>query len=287
MAVNLEQLSAATLTATTLANLILVSPQKNIGIKPKQQGALTLNVPSFLFHINGTDQVALSSDITDHYIEDNTAINDHITFRPEIVTVQGYIGELNNVTPEILQPVRLAAEKLTIINAFTPSLSLTALRAYNIAEQLYRTANNAADAAVAAWNSISNSQFGTTRGQLNEIGSNGLVTDNGNQTKQQKAFQQLYGYYKKGTLFKVQTPWAVFDNMVIQNMVAIQDEETTSVSDFKLEFKMIRFASTEDAYLLTTQGRFANQGAPEVSLGQGNTTFTSDVSNILAKLPGV
>lgn len=281
MAMNLESLSNATLTANTLANLILVTPQKEIGIKPTQQGQLSLNVPSFLFHIKGEEQVSLRSDITDHYVEDNTAINDHITLKPETVSVQGLIGELNNVTPEILQAVRLAADKLLVVSAFTPELSVTALRAYNIAEQLYRTTMNALAASVASWNSLSNSEFGTTTGQLNEIGSTGLVTDNGNQTKQQKAFQQLYGYYRNRTLFRVQTPWAIFNNMAIESFTAIQDDETDMISDFKIEFKIIRFAETESPFGATVQGRFSNQSSKVTEQGVGGTSPAPSLMSII------
>lgn len=285
MPINIESLSTATLTANTLSNLILVTPQKDIGIKPTQQGNQSINVPSILFHVKGTEQVDLSSGITDHFIEDNTAINDHISLNPEMVTAQGYIGELNNVTPELLQALKLAAEKLTIVGAYVPALSVTALRALAIAEQIYRVGEIAKAAGIDRWNSISNSKFneGGNRGKLNEIGSNGLVTDNGNQTKQQKAFQQFYGYRQNRTLFKVQTPWAIFQNMAIENLIAIQDEETDMITDFKIQFKMLRFAETSLDYnrYLTSQGRFGDQSSQEAQLGVGNTTPSKPIMSIL------
>lgn len=281
MAVNLETLSSATLTANTLSNLVLVTPQKEIGMKPTQQGKMSLNVPSLLFHIKGDEQANLGSNITDHYVEDNTAINDHIALSPESVTVQGFIGELNNVTPEILEALKIAADKLTVISAYTPSLSITALRAYNLAEQLNRSIENAANAGVASWNSISNAKTGSTRGQLNEIGSNGLVTDNGNQTKQQKMFQQFYGYRQNRTLFKVQTPWAIFQNMAIEDLVALQNGDSNMVTDFKVTFKMLRFAKTENGYVFKSQGRFVNQSSSEVQLGMGNTTPSKPLMSVV------
>lgn len=278
---NLDQLSAATLTATTLSNLILVSPQKEIGIKPTQQGKQTLNVPSLLFHIKGEEQANLKSSITDHFVEDNTAINDHISLLPESIVVQGFIGELNNITPDALFALRVAAEKLTIISAFTPSLSLSAIRAYQIAEQLYRTAENAKAAGVASWNSIANARTGSTAGQTNVIGSSGLMTDNGSQTKQQKAFQQIYGYWRNRTLFKVQTPWAIFENMAIEDAVAIQDETTNMITDFKIQFKMMRFSTTELAKANTSQGRYPNQASTEVNLGIGGTTPSKSLMSVI------
>jgi len=285
MAISLETLSNASLTATTLSNLVLVSPQKNIGIKPTQQGnaAQSLNVPSLLFHIEAENSANLRSGITDHYVEDNTAINDHISLMPETVSVNGFIGELNNVVPEILQALKIAADKLTIISAYTPSLSASAIVAYNNAEQLYRATMNTLEAGVASWNTINNSKLGTTTGQLNQIGSTGLVTDNGNQTKQQKAFQQFYGYWRNKALFTVQTPWAIFQDMAIEDMKAVQDPDTNMVTDFTIKFKIFRFAKTGRETFFEAQGRHSNQMSVETVKGNGSTSPAPSLNSFLGR----
>ena len=48
----------------------------------------------FIFDIDGTVTHQLESDITDHYVEDNTAVQDHIALRPEKITLKNYQGEL-------------------------------------------------------------------------------------------------------------------------------------------------------------------------------------------------
>jgi len=279
---NLSALSTLTTTATGLSNLILVSPQQTIGYQPLNPPSAdgqddAQNPPALLFHYEGEQSVAVESDITDHYVEDNTAIQDQIALRPETIMVHGFIGELNDIPPEALELLQTAATKLTTISAYTPALSVAAQIAYNTAFQLYQVGANARNAAVSTWSSL--------KGQDGEnvIGSNGLGSAfnattgqvEGNQTKQQVAFQQFYGYWKNRTLFNVQTPWAVFQNMAIKSFKAIQDAETRMITDFEVTFKMIRMANTAVTITpLKKQGRLFSQGSPLLSNGTSTPKFS-------------
>lgn len=244
---NLSALSPITTAATALSNLVLITPQSTSGYQPQNppnaDGSMSTAAqpPSFLFQYEGEQSVTLKSDITDHYVEDNRAVQDNIALNPEIYTTRGFIGELSDVSPALLSPLKFAADKLTTISAYTPQLSTTALLAYNEAFFLYQVGANVLNSAVAAWSSIGNF-FGQGSSQ-SVIGDSGLTAGN-MQNKQQVAFQQLYGYWNQRTLFTVQTPWAVFQNMAILSLRAIQDEATNKISDFEIQFKRIRKAST-------------------------------------------
>jgi hypothetical protein len=278
---NLSALSSVTTAATALSNLVLVSPQSTVGYQPQNpsqaSGQTSQPPPAILFHYEGEQTVALESDITDHYIEDNTAIQDQIALKPETITTHGFIGELNDVAPGALAAVKAVADKLTVISAYTPVLSATALLAYNQAFQLYQIGQSAVNSAVAAWSSIGGS------GGESVISSQGLASQP-NQTKQQIAFQQFYGYWRSRTLFTVQTPWAVFQNMAIKNLRAIQDAETQTITDFEVTFKMIRTAAT-----VTTpgtnqsyQGRAAAQAAGLTDLGTSTPVSSISLSQGLS-----
>jgi hypothetical protein len=272
---NLSSLAPITTAATALSNLILVSPQSTVGYQPQNptspNGQTSQPPPAILFHYEGEQTVSLESDITDHYIEDNTAIQDQISLKPETITTHGFIGELNNVTPTALAAVKAIADKLTIINAYTPALSATALLAYNEAFQLYQVGLNAVNSAVSAWSSLSGA------GGESVINGQG-ITLQPNQTKQQIAFQQFYGYWRSRTLFTVQTPWAVFQNMAIKNLRAIQDAETRMITDFEVTFKIIRTAATvtTPGVSQSFQGRASSQAASLTDLG--TSTPVSSIS---------
>lgn len=286
MAINLSALSKATTAATALSNLILVSPQRTIGYQPQNGISYEKNTapqPSaLLFNYEGEQSATLASDITDHWIEDNTPIQDQVALKPVLISVQGFVGELNDIAPPALQPLKTAAEKLTVLSAYVPSLSATALLAYANAFQLYQVAANAARSAIDAWSTINGAGSGAGGGETVINGTSVIVAEN--QTQQQIYFQQFYGYWERRTLFTVQTPWAVFQDMVIQNMRAIQNAETRMISDFEIIFKQMRFASTQ---LITAdtlysdntnmQGRAATAGAKVEDLGT-STLQTSPTS---------
>ncbi len=261
---NLSSLANLASAARALSNLILVSPNKTVGYQPQPligtDGQLQAQQSPVLFNYEGEQTATLTSDITDHFVEDNTAIQDQVALRPEIITTHGFIGELNDVVPEILAPLKAVADKLTFISPYAPSLSLSALIAYNNAAFLYNIGINAKNAAVEAWSSINGS------GGESVIDSSGIDISP-NQTKQQVVFQQFYGYWRSRTLFTIQTPWAVFQNCVIQTLRAIQDAETNVITDFEVTFKAMRFAQTVVQNSGALEGRAAAQASGLTDLG--------------------
>lgn len=284
----LGALTPITTTATALSNLILVSPQSTIGYQPLNPAnpdgtpSTAQLPPAFLFNYEGEQSAQLESDITDHYIEDNTALQDQISLKPIIINTHGFIGELNDIAPPALAPVKAIAQKLTIISAYTPVLSTSALIAYNTAFQLYQVGQNAVNSAVAAWSSIN----GTGGESVISGNSNFPIATEPNQTKQQQAFQQLFGYWNARTLFTIQTPWAVFQNMAIKSMRPVQSAEDMYITDFEMSFKQIRIAQTSvsgGTIGANLQGRAAQQAAGVTNLGTStpvaSTPLTSQLSS--------
>lgn len=285
---NLSGIAPITTAATALSNLVLVTPQQTIGYQPQSaQGVQGTQPPALLFHYEGEQTVLLESDITDHFIEDNTAIQDQIAQKPEVITTHGFIGELNNVPPKALALVKQIADRLTVVSAYAPVLSATALIAYSEAFLLYQTAATVANTAVSAWNTITGS------GGENVIGTGGLGgafnaatgSISNSQNKQQVAFQQFYGYWKARTLFTVQTPWAVFQNMAIKSLRAIQDADSRVITDFEVTFKMIRTATTATSQgVAVMQGRLGTQAAGLTDLGTTTPVPSIGLTNGLSAM---
>jgi len=252
MANAISDLSAATTTALGLSNLILVSPSSFIqGYQPYPSSgpiATRTGLPfpdPFLFHYEGEQTVTCTSDITDHYVEDNTAIQDQISLKPIEITTQGFIGELNDVPPFFIAPLRTIANKLTSIVAYAPAASVTAQLAYNQAFQLYQTAQAVLEALPSSWTGVES------------------------QNKQQKAFQQFYGWWRDRRFFYVQTPWAVFSNMAIKSLRPIQSAETNVITNFEITFKQIQ---TTQTIILPprssiSQGQAITNSSPTTDLG--------------------
>lgn len=284
---DLSFLSNATNTATALSNLILVSPQQVVGYQPQNpmtdDGQQTPPPAALLFDFEGENTATVKSSVTDHYTENNKAIQNNVATAPTVITTQGFIGELNNIAPKELSLLKTAADKLTTIGAYAPGLSVTALIAYQQAFFLYQVGKNVVDNAVSSWSSI------TGKGDGQTVISSDRIVEGRNQNRQQTYYQQFYGYQQKAQLFTVQTPWAVFKDMIIESMNAVQDAETKVITEFSLTFKQIRFAQVKftnsDEQLLydpqNMQGRTYMQGQPLVNLGTSTPVSGPSLNSFL------
>ncbi len=287
MSFDISNISDITTAATTLSNLILVSPQNVKGYQPQNANGNTSSSPppSFVFNYEGEQAVALQSDITDHFVEDNYGIQDHWALRPEVFTTHGFVGELTNILPEDLLKIKPIVDKFSILGAYAPELSTAAQIALTNASFIYSIGANVAKNAVSLWDN------------LNGIGSGGTTVIDGvsvfqprpNQSKQQVMFQQFYGYWRNRTLFTVQTPWAIFQNMAIRSVRAIQDANSQYITDFEVSFKLLRTASTiTDANLAPLKAYpFNAQSAKKTDYGSVPTKrVTSTVTATTSILSG-
>ena len=287
---NLGGLSQVTTGLTTLSGLIVVSPQNTIGYQPQNNPSYIVDTLSplpkaLVFNYEGEQTATMTSDVTDHFIENNTAIQDQVALKPNVITTHGFVGELNDIFPGIPQTFNELESKLVTISSYTPQLSLTALLALQTAQQAYQVVSNLAKSAVSTYASING------QGQQSVINGSGIsnsnpaLINNLTQTQQQIYFAQFYGYWSNRTLFTVQTPWAVFQDMIIQSLHVIQDETTNTVSDFNVTFKQLRFAASQTISTSSdptsfdnafTDGQLNQQSSSEVNQGvnplQSSTT---------------
>lgn len=252
---NLSNIVDVATAAKSLGGIILVTPNVNKGIQPQNSSTNVADQnqqqKTILFDYEGENSVTLKSDITDHYSENNESLQDQIALQPTIISTQGYIGELNDVVPDLLAPIKAVADRLGPLSAYTPALSETAIIAYNQAKTAYDIAMLLRTVAVSAW--------GTSD----------------NQNKQQKKYQEFQGYWKNRTLFTVQTPWAIYKNMAIDELRAVQDPDTRVLTTFEVRFKEIRFATTRVLNSMQFQGRSAAQSSEQVNNGVSTPSNTS------------
>lgn len=214
------------LTAQALNNVTIVAPQ-NEGIQPQNVNG-TPNYPAaFFFDYEGEQAMTIESDVTDHFVEDNTAIQDQVALKPEKYVTQGFIGELNDVVPPILKLLSTTVSQLQSLEPFVPVITEAALIAYNYAFEAYQISTAIANNPINPWGTVN-------------VGIDGQKI----QTKQQAALQKFYGYWAARRLFTIQTPWVVMNNMIIENCKVVQGADDRMSSTFEITFKKIRFAQT-------------------------------------------
>lgn len=185
--------------------------------------ANALGLGGFVFDVEGETSVTLESDITDHYVEDNSAIQDHWAVRPVRVTLRSYVGELvyrNERQP--IEGLQRVVSKLTTVSSYLPQITDTAERIKSsIADGI--TFDDAVSNAVNLWD---------------------LTKDlNPSATEQQKAYLYFKALQQQRMVVSLQTPFEFLQNMAIESLVARQTEDTRDISDFSITLKQIRTAS--------------------------------------------
>ncbi len=222
-------------------------------VRPTGSPGLT-GISGFLFDIVATEDVSLDSDITDHYVEDNSAIQDHIAIKPERFTVKGYAGEISDRFPEGVKLATSIIEKVAILATMAPQFA-------EQAEQFY--------AQIAAGN-INAGQLINTATSLYDIFVQAITTA----TRQQAAFNYFYAMWRARQLCTVETPWNVFTDMAIESVRGHQSDETKLITEFSVTFKKVRKASVAVSAGLSLAGRVASMAT---SISRNGSTSGSDL----------
>ena len=193
-------------------------------------------IQDFLFDIPQNDELTLTAQITDHYIETNAAAQDHIAVEPTRIRLTGQMGELvytRDQAEAYISEVLNRLGPLGVLGAAGSSKTREYLSQYNRTKQAVTNAIKMA-------------------AKLGVPGAEGLfgVTAEG---KQQQAYQTLKNWFdsrsmvqsdptKPGkSLLTVETPWDTLTNMAIESIVFSQDESSKDFSTVEVSLKQIRF----------------------------------------------
>lgn len=200
----------------------------------------------FMFDVVDEEQIKLESDITDHYVEDNIAVQDDIALKPIEVVAKGFVGEYVYETPVVESVKETISGKLALVSQYLPKMS-------NFAQKAMQKAQKTSDLFDTAQRKIS-SLYKT----FNDIGQ---ISDN----KQAKAYAYFVSAWQSRQLFKIQTPYCFYDNMAIKMIKFIQTGETKDKSQIEITFKQIR--KTVTTQVASAQGRLKAQISNRVNAG--------------------
>jgi len=217
----------------------------------------------FLFDIESEAQVQLQADITDHYTEDNRALQDHIAIKPKRVTLRGYVGEVVYKTSDKNGFVNKMAQKLTSFSSYLPKISsaATQLQSINATGEL-----PSFDTALKTGSDL----YGLTKNLLNA---------NGKTAKQTNAYNYFRSLMQQGVLTSIQTPWEYMTNMAIESIMVVQGEDSTSVSEFEIRYKEIRIAKTKTTPSKKTE--------PTTLLDKAKSAVSDFKDSVMDKISGL
>jgi hypothetical protein len=214
---------------------------------------LPKGIAGFVFDIPETENVTLNAQITDHYSEENLAIQDHVAFDPIKITLVGRVGELVYYRYKYLDYIETVLNRLGPLGVLKPTQSIAVQRQLALAQR-----------AMSAYESASK-----VYGDLKQLFSNEPALN-----MQQKFYKAMADLFENRALITVETPWKTFDNMIIESISADQDNSTATESTFSITFKQLRIVGTKTNVGKLT-GRIAEQAADEMKKGkqQGNDSI--------------
>ena len=79
-------------------------------------------IAGFKFHVPESETVKFESDITDHYTDTNSAIQDHIALKPVTITSTGLVGDYFYSVNQIEDFLALIVPTLTLVKEFIPQI---------------------------------------------------------------------------------------------------------------------------------------------------------------------
>lgn len=182
------------------------------------------SVNGFVFDVLDEESMYLDSEITDHYVEENFAVQDHIARRPERFMLRGFVGELTDIFSNTFLSLLTNIQSLSSIGGFLPEFASQATQVYS----------KIADTASKAGQVLNQAQ------NVYDI----FFQKSTTATKQQNAYNYFYTMWLARTLCTIETPYGVLSNMAIESVRAVQHGDTRFISDITVTFKKIRITST-------------------------------------------
>lgn len=247
------------------------------------QGAIvsifdSTGIAGFRFNVPKMEQVKFSNEITDYYSDSNTVLNDHVAYKPVMITLSGLQGDHFYSVHEIKDMISAVGTTMKTISEFKPEQN-------PIESQLRSKWNNFLKQNQTYTLSSANN-YATPIGLSLKDKAKNLFNEfkTYNTIDLFQLFQTLYKFKSAQTRaylffevmrmsdkpFTVETRWKSFNNMYIQDVTVI-GEDTADITEFQVTFKQINFASSQ-AIKINAAGRTQQQYWKETNKGLDNGT---------------
>ena len=199
----------------------------------------------------GLDSINMSADITDQFVEDNTAIQDHAAIKPIVLSCRGFIGEKVLIRDlAVTSKLEGAVDKLKPITALLPTIS-------NYMQVAIAASSYIEERVKSYWKQLKNLKKIFDKNQTASI------------KKQTTVVNELRMLRDNRILVTVVNDFGTFENCLIQE-ANVEQSETRDQSEVVVELKQINFVSTELTQVdyKKYQDRCALQRAYEENLGK-------------------
>lgn len=193
---------------------------------------------SFYFDIIQDHSISLQSQITDNWMENNTAIADHITNSPIVVNLKGLSGELvyvpstsegwlnslyDNINFRKLNNTAFKTDKLTVIPQLLPPVDNVTQLAKNAITYIEASAN----------------RYKTIFENFKN-----LKNPEQRESRLEQIYSDLHILWELKSALTIETPFKTFEDMYIQSLTLRQGEEGY-ITDIELTLKQAYFTETQ------------------------------------------
>lgn len=218
-------------------------------------------IAGFKFHCPQSEQVNMESDITDHYTDINSAVQDHIARKPITITLSGYQGEYYYTVHPIENMLSKIAPIFTLVEVFKPKISdVTKLIKARKNEQPLLELKEDGTVSKTYRNKIIDKEF-------NAIDLFNLFQSIYKfKSAQTRAFLYFEALWRSEILFSIETRWKRYDNMVIQKVTPLGDNNA-DITEFSVTFKQMGVTTSKSERVKTVAGRLKEQAAQVTNKG--------------------
>lgn len=218
-------------------------------------------IAGFKFHCPQSEQINMESDITDHYTDVNSAVQDHIARRPITITLSGFQGEYYYTVHPIENMISKIAPIFTLVEVFKPQLDSWTKRIKACKEELPAIQIQEDGSSTKTYqNKIIEKEFNAI--DLWKIFQNMYKF----KSAQTRAFFYFETLWQSEILFSIETSWKRYDNMVIQKVTPLRDNNG-DITDFNVIFKQIGITTSKSESIKDVAGRLQAQAAQVTKKG--------------------
>ena len=255
-------------------------------------------IAGFKFHVPETEQVQFENEITDHYIETGSTIQDHVAQRPITITLTGLVGDYFYSINQIEDMVARITPTISLVKQLVPQVSeitkqvKTAKYAYEASQStgaVNQAITTGATPSIISQSIHSNVMGVVTPSTISQAINNyqpkykrlvSAITNNVSGEDLFALFQTLYkiksaqtraflffeGLWKRRIAFSVETTWKRYDNMIVEKVIPNRDNNA-DITEFTLTLKQVNYAETKVVIPGETTNRVEQQVSPLVNKG--------------------
>lgn len=203
-------------------------------------------IAGFKFNIPQKEIIKMQSEITDHFVDTNSPVQDHIARKPVTITLQGLQGEFFYSVNQIEDTLAKVVPTLTLVNQFLPELTPHVMKLKTFKKDYIKNLMlkegqsllkgdgvlSLGDKFNVAWNTLNGVDMFKTFQSLYKF-----------KSSQTRAFFFFEALWNSRQTYTIETTWKQYENMAVMDIQPVRDNNA-DITDFTITFKQINVTAS-------------------------------------------